>query len=57
MACSNQGVHNAWTKQWLPAVFKSTDFRMANAQADAPSRACPDEADESAAHARAGTAL
>ena len=50
----------AWTKQWpewLLAVLKTTDFRMAKAHAGIPSRACPDECDESGADARAGTAL
>ena len=54
MAGSKQGVHR---QQWLHAVFTTTDFRMADAHADAPSRACPGESDESAVDARAGTAL
>jgi hypothetical protein len=37
--------------------LQTTDFRMADAHAAAPSRAWPDEGGESAADARAGTAL
>ena len=56
------GLPNGWQQAERASTtmatygLQTTDFRMADAHADAPSRAWPDEGAESAAGARAGTA-